>query len=523
VLFALVLSGALQTNAQTPIYSSYPSASAVIFLDFDGHTVANTSWNYAGPIYCGASGLDNAQITTIFNRVAEDYRPFNINITTDSTKYWAAPATRRMRVIVTVTSEWFGQSGGVAFIGSFTWGDNHPCFVFSALLNNNVKYISEAISHEAGHTLSLYHQSVYDVNCVLTSQYNFGAGAGEIGWAPIMGVGYYQNLTLWHNGPNPIGCTSYQNELDVITTVNGFSYRNDDHSAAFNQATHANFNNNVFNVSGVVERNTDMDMFRFTQPSPGRFQLSAIPYNVGTGNSGSDLDLQVTLYNSSQVALNVYNPGTLLSSIIDTTLNSGTYYLKVEGKGNVYAPNYASLGSYSMQGMLGGSVLPLRRLELHGALNGDRHQLDWIIDADEQVTELILEASTDGRNFIQVTQTANNARYYIYQPTLTGTVQYRLNVTFDNGRQYYSNIVTLKKSSQDSHPELVGNMVTSNINITSPTNFDYTIYDFSGKSLLKGKLSAGTNSLNAVFLAQGMYVIRFNNGAQSWSDKFVKH
>jgi hypothetical protein len=106
---------------------------------------------------------------------------------------------------------------------------------------------------------------------------------------------------------------------------------------------------------------------------------------------------------------------------------------------------------------------------------------------------------------------------------LTGTVQYRLNVTFDNGRQYYSNIVTLKKSSQDSHPELVGNMVTSNINITSPTNFDYTIYDFSGKSLLKGKLSAGTNSLNAVFLAQGMYVIRFNNGAQSWSDKFVKH
>ena len=57
-----------QSNAQVPVLSSNPSASAVIFLDFDGHTVANTSWNYAGPIYCGASGMNNTQITEAFNR-----------------------------------------------------------------------------------------------------------------------------------------------------------------------------------------------------------------------------------------------------------------------------------------------------------------------------------------------------------------------------------------------------------------------------------------------------------------------
>jgi hypothetical protein len=522
LLFVLALSGAIPVAAQTPVYSSYPSASAVIFLDFDGHTVNNTSWNYNGPIYCGGSGLNNSQITTVFNRVAEDYRPFNVNVTTDSTKYWAAPAAMRMRVILTVTSEWYGSAGGVAFVGSYTRGDNKPSFVFTALLNYNVKQIAEATAHEAGHTLSLYHQAVYDVNCNMTSQYNYGQGSGEIGWAPIMGVGYYQNLTLWHNGPNTYGCSSYQNELTVLTTVNGFSYRNDDHSAAFNQATHADFNNNVFNVNGVIERNTDVDLFRFVQPVVGRFQLNAIPYNVGTGNAGSDLDLQVTLYNSAQTQLNVYNPGTLLSSIIDTTLNGGTYYLKVEGKGNVYAPNYASLGSYSMQGVFGGGPLPLRRLELHGQMIGTKHQFDWIIDADEQVTELILESSTDGRNFSTVTQTANTDRYYIYQPTATGTIQYRLKVTFDNGRQYYSNIVTLKKSSQDLHPELLGNLVTYSININSPSNFDYQVYDFSGRSLLRGKLSAGSSSLNAAPLTQGMYVIRFSNGSQSWTDKFVK-
>ena len=78
-------------RAQVPVMSSYPSASAVLFLDFDGHTVTGTSWNYAGPIVCNGSGLDNTKIIEIFNRVAEDYRPFNLNVTTDSTKYLAAP------------------------------------------------------------------------------------------------------------------------------------------------------------------------------------------------------------------------------------------------------------------------------------------------------------------------------------------------------------------------------------------------------------------------------------------------
>ena len=112
------------SHAQSPVLSSYPSASAAIFLDFDGHTVEGTSWNWSLPaIECQPSGLNATQITEIFNRVAEDFRPFNINVTTDSTKFLAAPANQRMRVIVTTTSSWYGNSaGGVAFIASFTLG-----------------------------------------------------------------------------------------------------------------------------------------------------------------------------------------------------------------------------------------------------------------------------------------------------------------------------------------------------------------------------------------------------------------
>jgi hypothetical protein len=266
---------------------------------------------------CEGSGLTTEQITEVFNRVAEDYRPFALNITTDSTKYNQAPINRRMRVIVTVTSSWYSSNaGGVSLVNSFRWGDDTPCFVFSGLLGFNTKKIGEAVSHEAGHTLGLFHQSVYDANCSIVNQYNYGTGTGETSWAPIMGVGYDRNLTLWHYGPNQFGCQSFQDDLDRITIPNGISYRPDDHAAEFPIATAVGFSNNRFTINGIVEQPEDIDMIRFTMPVYGRLHLQAIPYNVGSANAGSDLDMQVTLYNSSRAVVKTYNPPSTLDAIL---------------------------------------------------------------------------------------------------------------------------------------------------------------------------------------------------------------
>ncbi len=518
--FAFII--AKNSQAQVPVMSSFPSASAVIFLDFDGQTVTNTSWNFNGPIYAGASGLNNTQITSVFNRVAEDYRPFNVNVTTDSTKYFAAPVTKRMRCILTVTSAWYGNAGGVSFINSFSWGDNTPCWVFSALLGYNEKYIGEATSHEIGHTLGLYHQSLFDASCVKITDYNSGVGSGEIGWAPIMGVGYYRNFTLWNLGPNTYGCNSIQSDLAVITAgTNGFTFRPDDYSNAFNQATNNSWTNNQFTVSGVIEQNTDGDLFKFTLAQQHRFVLDAVPYNIGTGNTGSDLDMQVTLYNSSQVALNSYNPGTLLNSVVDTVLNSGTYYLRIEGKGNMYAQNYASLGSYTLQASLPAATLPLRTLQLQGSLVSEKHKLNWVIDADEQVIEQVLEYSRDGRNFQTVVSPNTIDRNYTYSPNTNGAVQYRLKVTFDNNKTYYSNTITLRNVNNDLRPKLLSNLVSSNLLVTSPSNFDYTVYDMTGKLAGRGKLLKGMNNI-PVLVSSGLYVIKFNDDTNQWTDKFVR-
>jgi hypothetical protein len=517
----------LFTEAQVPVLNSYPSASAVIFLDFDGHTVDGTSWNWNGsPIVCASSGLNATQATHVFNRVAEDYRPFNINITTDSTKFLAAPLDKRMRVIITITSSWYGNtSGGVAFIESFTSGDDTPCFVFSALFGYNLKKISEAISHESGHTLGLFHQSQYDANCYKITDYYAGKGTGEIGWAPIMGVGYSRNFTLWSNGPSSLGCNSYQSDLDIISSSrNGFGYRADDHAKTFDAATLTLFSNNQFDAKGVIGQNTDEDIFRFSMPGRGRFQLNAIPYNVGTGNAGSNLDMQITLYNGSQTLLSVYNPGTLLNSVADTILNPGFYYLKVEGKGNLYAPAYASLGSYSVQASIEpGLPLAVHKLELSGSQNGDKHQFNWIIEAEEQELQQILEVSIDGNNFIELTEPAIDSRSYIYRPPLTGNNQYRLKVLFDDGRRYYSNIVTLRKNEAGIRPKLLSNSISSNIvSVNSPANYDYIIVDLNGKTICRGQLINGINNITVNNMITGMYILRFAGNNQQWTDKLLR-
>lgn len=524
ICLCLLLCTALFVSAQVPVYNSYPSGIGVIFLDFDGHVVVGTSWNGSGPIVCDPSNLTVAKITEVYNRVAEDYRPFDVNVTTDSAMYWAAPPTKRMRVVLTTSSSWFGVAGGVAYNYSFTWGDNTPCFVFTALHNYNAKNIAEAASHEVGHTLGLRHQSAYDVQCNKTAEYNAGTGSGEIGWAPIMGVGYYENMTLWHYGANPYGCTAYQDDLAIITGAsNGIGYRPDDYSSTFAGAAPAAFNNNAFTVDGIIESPADVDAIKFTLANAGNFTLDAAPYSVAAGNTGADIDLEIQLFNSAQVLLGVYNQPVALNASIDTQLNAGTYYLRVQGKGNVYAPDYASLGSYSLRGTLSnGSPLPLRKLQLKGAVEAGKDQLTWAIIADEKVVRQTLEVAADHISFQPLTDLAATVRNYRYMPVTKGLLYYRLNVLFDNGRQYYSNTVALRNNGELSKPFLVGNLTHGRLTVNSPSAFSYTVYDAGGKAICKGSLHAGVNSINTAAMKTGLHIIEYNNGAERFTEKLLK-
>lgn len=523
LVFAFFLS--LAATAQTPpAWNSYPQAAAVIFLDFDGHTVNGTQWNTTGPIVCGPANITADQETEIFNRIAEDYRPFQINITTDSTRYWSAPAKQRMRVIFTVTNGWYGTSvGGVSYIGSFSWGDNTPAFVFTTLLNYNTKWLAEAGAHEAGHTFGLRHQASYSTACAKITDYNQGTGSGEIGWAPIMGVGYYRNMTTWNLGPNNLGCSTSQSDVDIITkAANGVSFRTDDVPDDPALVRTTTFTGDTFDIQGVIERSTDRDLFRFSLPQTGHFRLDAIPFNLGSGNSGSDLDILVQLLDASGNSIASYNPAPLLNSVIDTLLPEGTYFLSIDGKGNQFAPEYGSLGSYALRATTTPlTVLPLRSLRLQGRAAGGRHLLSWAIDADEAVVHQQLEVSDDGRNFQPLIEPAPSERGYAY--TASTRLQYRLRADFDNGRSYYSNTILVAPAATDGHPRLLQNVVRGGgITVQTTAETQYQVGNNLGQLIDRGTLPSGGSRVHLPALPSGTYWIRFYAGGEVYLDKFVQ-
>ena len=311
----------------------------VLLLDFDGTLVSGTAWNFSGDINCSPANLTPLEIDEIVNRVSNDYSPFNVTVTTNQSVYDAANPYKRTRVVITETYQWYGSgAGGVSFVGSFIWGDNTPCFVFSLLLNYNVKKIAEAVSHEAGHTLGLYHQSAYDLNCTKTSEYNYGQGTGETGWAPIMGVGYYQNETLWHNGANPYGCSLLQDDVAIITNAVG-GLKADDYS---NTKTNAALL--TASLGGIINNSNDLDFF-YVDNSVSK-NVSVVPFSVGPNNAGANLDLILKVYNSNgDLISTIDDPNTLN---ITTTLSPGKYYLAVTTTSNQYAGKYGMLGRYTI-------------------------------------------------------------------------------------------------------------------------------------------------------------------------------
>lgn len=189
-----------------------------ILLDFDGFTVTGTSWNYNGDIVCAPSGLSLTEKDYITSSIVNDYKDFNVVVTTDESIYNSYPSTNRQRVIFTESWEWYGQAGGTSFVGSYAWSTDDPCFVFTSLLGYNLREIWTAGTHEAGHTMGLYHQSAYDTNCIKTNEYNHGTATE----CPFMGYPYENwKIPEWWIGPNPYGCNNIQHDHDIILSVLG--------------------------------------------------------------------------------------------------------------------------------------------------------------------------------------------------------------------------------------------------------------------------------------------------------------
>lgn len=324
---------------------SYPGGNGCVLLDFDGQNVSGTPWNNGNLISAAPARLSDADKENVWRLISEDFRPFHLNVTTSEAVFNTYPKTKRMRCIFTPTNTAAPGAGGVAYLGSFKWNDETPCWVF----NSGARAAGEAGSHEVGHTFGLAHDGR------TTPDEDYYQGQGN--WAPIMGVGYYKTLVQWSKGEyaNP---STTQDDLAMISgTTYGVGYRADDHGNSISAAATLTINaSGSVNNTGVIERTGDVDMFSFNTAG-GNVNLA---FNANTWYP--DLDILATLYDRNGTAITTSNPTTLNASI-STTLTAGTYYVSVTGTGSgnpvtTGYSNYGSLGAYTITGTVAGGSTP---------------------------------------------------------------------------------------------------------------------------------------------------------------------
>ena len=360
-----VQNGTLLPLHQTFLLHSRAGAQRTIYLNFTGAVLTNTAWNSNGntitalpfdfdgvPYSFSAAELERIQY--IWQRVAEDYAPFDVNVTTEQpaaevlSRNTATDQIFGTTVLITSSTNVYSCScGGVAYLGVFDDTSNFykPALVFYNQLGaGNEKYVAEAISHEAGHNMGLQHDGSP------SSGYYTGHGSGATGWAPIMGEGYYQSLVQWSKGQYA-GANNVQDDYAVMQ-ANGLAVRVDDHGNAIGTATALQpvTLNGVTSLvaDGVIERPGDIDVFSFSSG------VGAVTVSVGPSSRSPNLDLLIELRNSAGVLLASANPLDALPAALTFNIDApGTYYVSVQGAGKgdpltTGYTNYGSLGLYAV-------------------------------------------------------------------------------------------------------------------------------------------------------------------------------
>jgi ferredoxin len=188
----------------------------VLFFDVDGHWDMSNLWTSA-PLFYPESGLTEIELNNIFTEVKKDYAQFPIIITTDSVIFRQANPLKKARLVITKGNA-ITTGGGQAYIDAvgFT-GDAMAGYINTTRLFYSQKRIAETCSHEAGHTLGLYHQSDWSDTCRFLQEYSSGLSAPI---APIMGNSYSKPGEWWI-GKTPLNCTFIQNDSIIIRRKTG--------------------------------------------------------------------------------------------------------------------------------------------------------------------------------------------------------------------------------------------------------------------------------------------------------------
>jgi hypothetical protein len=394
-----------------PIRHSKPGSKNILLLDFSGLTIEKTLWNegetlsslddilpyHAKPFDLDGdlntfSDTEQQAIIAIWERVAEDYAPFDVDITTEPIPADAFTRTTG-RALVTHSKDRDNRAmpgtdspnlGGIAyvnvfgeidyhesvFIGTSTTGEHFyrhaasPALIYYDRLNNNPSDIAYTISHEFGHNLGLSHDgpglaTVTGTGADFEFGYYGGHGSGATSWAPIMGNGYgysARSIVQWSKGEYK-DANNHEDDIAIIAGKLGHrgeivATSSDDADALTTGA------DGRLGAEGVLLHTGDAHYYSVNLGAPASTTITLNPFRPADGSiaNAGNTDLRLELLGTTGAVIASDNPVAATSATLSRSLAAGQWLLRVTstGVGDPLASNpigytaYGSIGQYTL-------------------------------------------------------------------------------------------------------------------------------------------------------------------------------
>ncbi|WP_300639293.1 zinc-dependent metalloprotease family protein [Nocardioides sp.] len=356
------------TRATDPLaLHSRPGSPHTVYLDFDGADLGGTKWAelantpdstvvsaYDADGRPGLSPWEASLVEGIWHHVAEDFAPFDVDVTTEEppsaalSRSSAGDPTYGTSVVFAHDNwvrQWCNGCSGVAYVGVYSGAGTDPwrqALVFPDFMTKRVvqtyaasdiaRVIGTTASHEVGHQLGLHHDGLRASSPRGAMPYN----PGRAPWGPIMGS-TSQALTRWA-GPDAAYTDNPEDDLAIIASQLGLVPDELPTVPVLPGVP----------LSGVISSAGDTDTYLVTP-----LRRSEVVVTPDEPFANLDVVLEVTdvLGRSSLVAPVTRLRAGRLSGLGAATqlLPGGIYQVTVRGGETPGVGRYGSLGRYTVQ------------------------------------------------------------------------------------------------------------------------------------------------------------------------------
>jgi len=530
-----VLAGAAAVPiSKPPVRHSLKGAKNVLYLDFNGHVITGTAWNTdAGVATFRAqpfdidddpttfSEADQDAILDIWARVAEDFAPFNIDVTTEEPAKFGPTVARAVitdAVDVNGIAMPYSDAGGVAYVDKFGRADfatYSPVLVYyrhGKRVSARDK-VADSVSHEFGHNLGLSHDGLKKAK----EEYYAGHGWGETSWGPIMGSPHAVFVTQWSKGEY-YDANNLQDDIAIITSKLGL--RKSAASTSRSKAKVLKVSGRKFADTGILGPG-DSHWYSFTT-AKGKVTVAASPFRSVWNEHGGNVDLRIDLVDADGKVVKSSNPSGATSASLSYKASKGVYYLRVRGAGEGFPhlnppsgyTSYGSVGQYGISGKVITGPPVITSAKSVSVVGGA--SFTYKIEATNSPSAFAATGLPAGLKLDKKTGVISG------RPTKNG--KYSVKLTAKNGEG--SGKATLVLKVKDGPPTILSQ--STGLKVLEPgssTTLKVSVSSVSGTTkyqwYLNGQKVSGGKKVTLKATASGYYVVKVTNSAGSTRSKPV--